>query len=230
MKINIFPRNPQRKKSCQWISWFQFTSLHVSFPFPLSTFHVLHCILTWANPPECRRGRWRWCRPGGSRGWCSRAGRGPQCCSRRCPARPRSPPQAARTPLGTRRSTPKEEKWICDRREHSEVELRRFLKMRNRELRFLMPVHEMRNYDLVNNFFSDSFSIPIWAPIPDELLKTDKEPESGFFRNLWSAYFSPEARGSQEMAFTQFLGEKFALLRKSQNILWSLCRDFSKLC
>ena len=44
---------------------------------------------------------------------------------------------------------------------------------------------------------------------------------------LWSAYFSPrgweklapEARGSQEMSFTQFLREKFVLLSKFQNIV-----------
>ena len=32
------------------------------------------------------------------------------------------------------------------------------------------------------------------------------------------------------MAFTQFLREQFALLRKSQNIISSLCQDYSKLC
>ena len=55
------------------------------------------------------------------------------------------------------------------------LELRRFLKLRNCELRFFMPDPEIRNCESEYDSFSNSFSIQIPVQIPDKLLKTAKE-------------------------------------------------------
>ena len=50
------------------------------------------------------------------------------------------------------------------------VEVARFLKIRNRESRFLLPDREMRNWESENDSFSIPFMIPL-LPIPSKCAK-----------------------------------------------------------
>ena len=64
--------------------------------------------------------------------------------------------------------------------EVSLLEVARFLKFRNRESQFLLPVRKMRNLESENNSFSIPFTvsfIPIPVPIPP---KYPTEPELRF--------------------------------------------------
>ena len=68
----------------------------------------------------------------------------------------------------------------------TELELCRFLKIRNRESQFLLPICKMRNCEPETIPFSNPFTIHlviILVPIPKYLRKMAKEPELQF---LWN--------------------------------------------